>query len=329
MRFFKNAHFKFIQARRKAYVFSAIIIGIGVAAMIGNIVSLGSWQNYGVDFTGGTLVEVRFSEPTDAAALRAALGNAQATITRFGSDSDFVIRVPLPEDGDIEDVEASLRTSLDPVYAGTGYEVVRTEAVGPKIGAELQQKALFAILFSFLLTLIYLAFRFEWRFGVAAVIATAHDIMFTLGVLALFRVEIALPTVAALLTIVGYSLNDTIVVFDRIRENRNKKGARKADQVELINRSINETLPRTVMTSLTTLGVLMALLVLGGPVISGFTLVLILGVMIGTYSSIFVASPALVEIQERWGDGGDRDKRRRARERDRKKARQGAVPAGV
>ena len=329
MRVFRNAQFQFIQARRKAYVFSAIVLGVGLIAMIGNIVSLGSWQNYGVDFTGGTLIEVSFEQPTDDAALRAALGETPATITRFGSDSEFVIRVPLPEDGDIQGMEADVRALLDPVYGATEYDVVRTEAVGPKIGAELQQKAAMAILFSFVLTLIYLAFRFEWRFGVAAVIATAHDILFTLGVLALFRVEIALATVAALLTIVGYSLNDTIVVFDRIRENQNKKGARKADQIALVNRSINETLPRTVMTSVTTLAVLTALLVLGGPVIRDFTLVLILGVAIGTYSSIFVAAPALVEIRQRYGDGGDKEKRRRARERDRKKAREGRVPAGV
>jgi len=136
----------------------------------------------------------------------------------------------------------------------------------------------------------------------AAIIATFHDMLVTLGFLALFRVEIALPTVAAILTILGYSLNDTIVVFDRIRENLNRKGARKRDPVELINASINETLPRTILTSTTTLAVLMALLVLGGAIIRDFTIVLILGVLIGTYSSIFVASPALLEIQKRMGD---------------------------
>ena len=179
--------------------------------------------------------------------------------------------------------------------------MVRTELVGPKIGAELQQKAALAILFSFALTLVYLAIRFEFRFGVAAVIATVHDSLITLGFLALFQVEIALPTVAAILTIIGYSLNDTIVVFDRVRENLNAKGGRREDPVGLVNRSINETLPRTVLTSGTTLGVLMALLVFGGAVIRDFTTVLILGVLVGTYSSIFVASPALLEIQRRWG----------------------------
>ena len=143
----------------------------------------------------------------------------------------------------------------------------------------------------------------------AAVIATAHDLLVTLGFLAVFKVEIALPTVAAILTIVGYSLNDTIVVFDRVRENLQKKGARKRDPIDLVNGSINETLPRTVLTSGTTLAVLMALLILGGPVLFDFTLVLILGVVIGTYSSVFVASPALVEIQKRFGTGQSSEKK--------------------
>ena len=145
----------------------------------------------------------------------------------------------------------------------------------------------------------------------AAIIATAHDILITLGFIALFRVEVALPTVAAILTILGYSLNDTIIVFDRIRENLNKKGARKRDQIELVNESINETLPRTVLTSGTTLAVLVALLILGGAVIRDFTIVLILGVGFGTYSSIFVASPALIEIQKRWGEGKSNEKKKR------------------
>jgi preprotein translocase subunit SecF len=156
---------------------------------------------------------------------------------------------------------------------------------------------------------VYLAIRFEFRFGLAAVIATFHDMIVTLGFLALFRVEIALPSVAAILTILGYSLNDTIIVFDRIRENLHKKGARKRDPVELINESINETLPRTILTSGTTLVVLLSLLLLGGAVIRDFTEVLILGIVIGTYSSVFVAAPALVEIQKRWGEGKTREKK--------------------
>ena len=207
-----------------------------------------------------------------------------------------------------------LSAQIEAATGADGFEVVRTESVGPKIGAELQQKAAFAIIFSFVLTLIYLAIRFELRFGLAAVVATVHDILITLGFLAVFRVEIALATVAAVLTIVGYSLNDTIVVFDRIRENLNRKGGRREDPVKLVNRSFNETLPRTVLTSGTTLAVLLALLVLGGPVIRDFTMVMMLGVVIGTYSSIFVASPALLEIQQRWGEKSDKSRRKRRSE---------------
>lgn len=303
MRLFGNARYRFIEARRKAYVFSALVLAVALASMVVNIVAIGSWQNYGVDFTGGSLVQVRFDETMDAAELRSALGGAQAPpITSIGNEgNEFVIRAPLAEDREVEAVALEIRGQIQGAFPNSDIEVVRTELVGPKIGAELQQKAALAILFSFALTLIYLAIRFEFRFGVAAVIATVHDSLITLGFLALFRVEIALPTVAAILTIIGYSLNDTIVVFDRVRENLNAKGGRREDPVALVNRSINETLPRTVLTSGTTLGVLMALLIFGGAVIRDFTTVLILGVLVGTYSSIFVASPALLEIQRRWG----------------------------
>ncbi len=318
MRFFKNAEYRFIGARRKAYVVSATVIGVGIVAMAFNVFSLGSWQNFGVDFTGGTLIQVVFHEPTTATQIREALGGVDAS--RFGADNEFAIRPPLAEDGDIQTVAQDVTAQLEETFGVGSFTVQRTESVGPKIGAELLQKTALAILFSFVLTLVYLAFRFQWRFGAAAVIATLHDILITLGVLALFRVEIALPTVAALLTIVGYSLNDTIVVFDRVRENLNAKGGHKEDPVQLVDRSINETLPRTVMTSGTTLAVLFALLIFGPTVIRDFTLVLILGVIIGTYSSIFVASPALIEIQKKWGDGGGAEQRRKEREKKRKAA---------
>ena len=305
MRFFAEAHYAFIERRKSAYVLSGAAILISVAAMLFNIVSIGTWQNYGVDFTGGSLVQVRFDGvEVTAGSLRSSLsGSGAPTITQFGDESEFVIRAPLAEGVSIEDVASTVETQLTAAFGAGTFEVVRTELVGAKVGGELQQKALFAVLFSFILTLIYIAIRFELRFGLAAIIATFHDMMVTLGFLAVFRVEIALPTVAAILTILGYSLNDTIIVFDRIRENMHKKGARKRDQVELVNASINETLPRTILTSGTTLAVLFALLLLGGAVIRDFTLVLILGIVIGTYSSIFVAAPALLEIQKKWGMG--------------------------
>lgn len=312
MRIFSKAHYPFIANRKKAYVFSGAVLLLAIGAMLANVALIGTWQNYGVDFTGGSLIQVRFFIPMTAGELRDALGGVDAPpITRFGDEHEFVIRAPVDEDSNVEAVASQIKGELEAAFGVGNLEIERTELVGPKIGGELLRKAGFAILFSFLLTLIYLAIRFELRFGAAAIIATAHDILITLGFLALFRVEIALPTVAAILTIVGYSLNDTIVVFDRIRENLGRKGGRKEDPAELVNRSINETLPRTVLTSGTTLAVLLSLLILGGAVIRDFTTVLILGVIVGTYSSIFVASPALLEIQKRWGAGDAKDKKKR------------------
>ena len=312
MRLFDQAKYEFIENRRKAYAVSGTFMLVGIVGMIFNFFSIGSWQNYGVDFTGGSLIQVQFHQPATAAQLRAALGGSQAPpITRFGEENEFTIRAPLGDET-VETIRARFENQLATAFGNDAFTIVRTETVGPKIGAELQRNAALAILGSFALTLLYIAMRFELRFGLAAVIATAHDILITLGFLALFKVEIALPTVAAILTIVGYSLNDTIVVFDRVRENLNAKGGRRQDPVELVNHSINETLPRTVLTSGTTLAVLGALLVVGGAVIRDFTAVLILGVAIGTYSSIFVASPALLEIQKRFGDGtASRERKKR------------------
>ena len=314
MRIFSEANYPFITNRRKAYVVSALVLLVAVGAMLANVALMGSWLNYGVDFTGGSLIQVRFSIPMTDEELRNALGGTDAPpITRFGAETDFSIRAPVMEGASVDEVRQDMEARIGAAFGEDSFEILEADLVSAKVGGELQQKAAFAILFSFILTLIYLAIRFELRFGAAAIIATVHDILITLGFLALFRVEIALPTVAAILTIVGYSLNDTIVVFDRIRENLGRKGGRKENPAELVNRSINETLPRTVLTSGTTLAVLLALLVLGGAVIRDFTMVLILGVVIGTYSSIFVASPALLEIQRRWGTGESKERKRRRR----------------
>jgi preprotein translocase subunit SecF len=301
MRFFQDADYKFIEQRQKAYVVSAIVVGVGLLAMLAFAVMGRGWVNYGVDFTGGTLIQVEFAQPTTAGDLRSALAELQSPeITQFGGANEYLIRVAeFTEEGtNVSEVISSILTDS---YGEGSFNVVRTEAVGPTIGAELQRKALLAILLSFTLTLIYLAFRFEWRFGVAAVVATVHDILIALGFIALFRIEVSLPTVAAVLTIIGYSLNDTIVVFDRIRENL-KAGGRKLVYIDVINRSINDVLPRTVMTSGTTFVVLLSLFILGGAMIRDFALIPMLGVLIGTYSSIFVASPALLEIEERTGE---------------------------
>lgn len=317
MRLFENANYDFITVRRKAYAFSGIILAIGVAAMVYFQVAAGGWVNYGVDFTGGTLIQVDFQAPTDPGELRDLLEPdfPGVQVTRFGEENEYLIRTAeFTEQGvNVSDaVDATLERAFEP----GDYRVVRTEAVGPQVGAELQQRALLAILLSFGATLIYLAFRFEWRFGLAAVVAVLHDSLLTLGFISLFRFEVAVTTVAAVLTIIGYSLNDTIIIFDRIRENL-KAAGRREDSVALINRSINETLPRTVMTGGTTLATLLALALFTSGIIQEFAIILIFGIVIGTYSSIFVASPILLEIEERWGEkhAGKKASRPRRQER--------------
>jgi preprotein translocase subunit SecF len=289
MRFFRNAKYDFLGQRKRAYVFSAALLLVGLASLV-----LRGGPRYGVDFTGGTMLQVEFAEPTSVADVRGVLaqaGMASAEIQRLGESSEFLIRTQ-----DFEGIVDRATEVLAGRYGADGFSM-SADAVGPKVGSELQRKAGIAILMSFGLTLVYLAFRFEWRFGVAAIIATFHDIMLTIGFISLFNLEITLATVAAILTIVGYSLNDTIVVFDRIRENLKKR--RKDRYRDILNASINETLPRTVLTSSTTLVTLLALFLLGGTVVRPFALVLILGIVFGTYSSIFVASPALLEIERR------------------------------
>lgn len=295
MRFFRNAHYDFLSKRKTAYIVTAVALVVGLFFLL-----VHRGLRYGVEFTGGTLFQVEFASDTRVADVRdaiAAAGLQNAEIQRFGESNEFLIRVSIFSETGDERVSQDVAAALDAAYGEGAWQIVRTEAVGPKVGAELKQKALIAILMSLALTLVYLAFRFEWRFGVAAVVATAHDLLLTLGFLSVVDLEVTLATVAAVLTIVGYSLNDTIVVFDRIRENLKKR--RKDPYYDIVNGSINETLPRTILTSATTVVTLVALFLFGGAVIRPFALILILGVVIGTYSSIFVASPVLLEI-ERW-----------------------------
>lgn len=301
MRIFQNANFPIMQVRRRAYIITAVLFLASIGAMLLNVQQIGSWLNYGVDFRGGTLVHLKFKQPVEIDQIRAAARSAGHTgweISQFGGSDEVVIRKEFAADVGrtaAQDVQQALSSR----FPANSYEVARTESVGPKVGDELQYRALLAILFSFAVTLIYLAIRFEWRFGVAAIAATAHDIIITLGLLAIMRSEVSLGTVAAFLTIVGYSLNDTIVVFDRIRESL-AKPRHGLSYMELLNRAINETLPRTVLTASGTLVTLVSLFLFGGPVIRDFALVLILGIAIGTFSSIFVASPVLYFIEQKW-----------------------------
>ncbi|HEX2250985.1 MAG TPA: protein translocase subunit SecF [Gemmatimonadales bacterium] len=299
MRLFANANYDFLGRRRIAYLITLafIVPGLLVVALRG--------VNYSVEFTGGTLMQVQSEQPVDVGAVRSALaarGIQGAEIQMFGSDRELVIRARVAQQGtdadDTQSTAGALRQALDASLGPGKYTVLRTEAVGPKVGGELRHKALMAILLSFLAVLAYLAYRFEWRFGVAAVIATAHDIIASIAFIGIVRLEVSLFVVAGLLTILGYSLNDTIVIFDRIRENLH---LRKRDQFgDILNRSINETLPRTVFTGTTALGSLLALAILGGEVVRPFALLMLFGVIVGTFSSVFIAAPALLEIEKRW-----------------------------
>lgn len=299
MRLFAHANYDFLSRRRIAYLMTLLLTIPGLLYVLIRGV------NYSVEFTGGTLMQVQTQKPVDVGAVRNALaarGIEGAEIQAFGSDRELVIRARVAKEGtdadDTQSTGAALREALDAALGTGSYTILRTEAVGPKVGGELREKAVMAILLSFVAVLIYLAYRFEWRFGVAAVIATAHDILASIAFIGIARLEVSLFVVAGLMTIIGYSLNDTIVIFDRIRENLH---LRKRDQFEdILNRSINETLPRTVFTGSTALGSLLALSLLGGDVVRPFALLMLFGVIVGTFSSIFIAVPALLEIEKRW-----------------------------
>ena len=309
MRFFQNANYPFLQWRQRAYLVTAAMLLVGIGSMVYHSLRGEHWLNYGVDFTGGTVVQVRFHQPTTAEQVRAATsasGNADWEITRFGTGNEYVVRTPRFGQEAGRDAQSRVRQALSsrfrevvPGRPGGDFRIARTEAVGPKAGSELEQRALIAILLSFVAILGYLAIRFEWRFALAAVLATMHDVLVTLGFLAVTRTEISLGTVAAVLTVLGYSMHDTIIVFDRVREDLAKPRHGRTF-VDILNKAINETLPRTLLTVATVMATLVSLLLFGGPVIFGFTLVLVLGIAIGTFSSIFVASPLLYLIEHRF-----------------------------
>jgi len=298
IRLFAHARYDFIGLRRWAYGLSALLV------LPGLVLLLVRGLNYSIEFTGGTLVQVEAARALSIAQLRSALegvGLAGSEIQTFGADTAYVIRArfgPEAVDASTESVAEAVGQALDATVGVGAYRVVRTEAATPKVGGELQERAIIAILFSFVVTLIYLAFRFEWRFGLAAVCATAHDIVATLAFIRYLNLEVSLVVVAAVLTIVGYSLNDTIVIFDRVRENLRKY--RRQNLYEILNLSVNETLPRTILTGGTTMMTALALAFIAGEVIRAFALVMAFGILVGTFSSIYVASPVLLWIERRW-----------------------------
>ena len=272
----------FLKHRRIAFIFSLFL----VASSIGLFVVKG--LNLGIDFKGGILIEARNTTgPADMSGLRADLGQlglGDISLQEFGTPTDVLVRVQRQE-GDEEAQIAAIAAISSTL--GDAYDIRRTEFVGPTVGAELAEKGMLAVACALLAIMVYIWFRFEWQFSIAAILALAHDVLSTVGLFALTSFEFNLATVAAILTIAGYSINDTVVVFDRVRENLRRY---KSYEIEdIINKSLNETLSRTVMTSFTTLLALLAITIFGGAVLRDFALAMIWGVLIGTYSSIFVA----------------------------------------
>ena len=283
----------FMRWRKIGFTISAILL----VASIGLFFARG--LNFGIDFLGGILMEVQTPTVVDTSEMRdrlEGLGLGEISLQEFGAEDTVLIRIERQPGGEEAQQEAvsAVKASLDEQY-GEGVDYRRTEAVGPKVGGELITAGVEAVVFALLAMMVYIWFRFEWQFSLGAVAALVHDVIATIGVFALLGLEFNLATVAAILLIVGYSMNDTVVVYDRVRENLRKY--KKLPLEDLLSRSVNDTLSRTLMTSVTTLLALVALWALGGPVIADFCFAMIWGVLVGTYSSVFVAAPLLINFR--------------------------------
>jgi preprotein translocase subunit SecF len=283
-----NVNLSFIPKRKIFMAFSALLVAASV------FMFLSKGLNYGIDFKGGIMLEVRTEKAANIAGMRTTLGDlglGEVSLQEFGQPTDVLIRIQRQDGGEKAQQEAvnTIKAAL-----GSSVEYRRTEFVGPKVSDELFWDGLTAVGLAVLAILMYIWFRFEWQFGLGAVVALSHDVITTIGIFALMGFEFNLSTVAAVLTIAGYSINDTVVVFDRVRENLRKY--KKMPFPELLNNSINQTLSRTVITSVTTMLALLALYFLGGEVIRDFSFAMIWGVLIGTYSSIFLAVPILLNL---------------------------------
>ncbi len=289
MRLFKKmTSYDFMAKRNLAVIFSGIL-------MLASIVSIASQGlKLGIDFTGGTLVEVGYKEAADLEKIRSSLvaaNFADTTVQYFGTNKDVLIRLAPREDQSSAELSNQVMTLLNAGQADP-VDLRRVEFVGPQVGDELTEDGGLAMLYALFFILIYVGFRFEYRFALGSIFALIHDVIITVGMFSIFQVEFDLPVLAAVLAVIGYSLNDTIVVYDRIRENFRK--IRKGSSRDVINASLNQTLSRTIITSLTTILVLFALFLFGGEIIHGFALALLIGVAIGTYSSIYVASTSVL-----------------------------------
>lgn len=285
-----NSTIDFLGKRNLAYIFSALLLLVS----IGSLATQG--LNMGIDFTGGTLVEVAYKDAADLTVIRGALaddGFADAMVQHFGSARDVLIRLKPDEAVSSAELSASVVAAINKKTAEPA-ELRRVEFVGPQVGDELAEDGGLAMLYSMFGVLIYIAWRFEYKFALGSVAALIHDVILTLGFFSLFGLEFDLTVLAAVLAVIGYSLNDTIVVFDRIRDNF--RLLRQVGSEEVMNISLNETLSRTLMTSFTTILVLVALAVLGGEIIHNFSVALLVGILIGTYSSIYVASPIVLAL---------------------------------
>ena len=295
----RKTKFRFVGLRRLFYALSvaAIIASAGLFGVRG--------LNLGIDFLGGIMIEAQTSGPADLGAMRAVLGGlglGEVTLQEFGAPDDVLIRVARQPGGEKQQqiAVAKVKQALAAMGAGD-ISYRRVESVGPKVSAELVEAGLTAVVAAVFLMLLYIWFRFEWQFSIGAVIALLHDVGLTMGMFALTQFEFNLASIAAILTIVGYSINDTVVVYDRVRENLRK--FKTMPMADLANLSLNQTLSRTTMTSLTTLLALLALYFFGGEVIEGFVFAMMFGVIVGTYSSIFIAVALLLDMKPRRGGG--------------------------
>ena len=288
MEFFKTDRIYDFMGKAKIFMTISVILVVGSWILL-----FTKGLNFGIDFAGGTIVQVRYDKPVDIATIRSALKKSQmfkdASVTYFGSDREVVIRLKTSTKNLKKDIGDEIRS----VLASTGkFEVRRVDMVGPKVGSELREKGLMATVIALIAILIYVSFRFEWRFALASVLALVHDASIAMGAISLFNVPVNLDILAAILTLLGYSLNDTIIVFDRIREGI-VENTKLNDLNQVINDSITKTLSRTTLTSLTTFFVIFTLYLFGGEIIKGFSFTLLVGIIVGTYSSIFIASPLL------------------------------------
>ncbi|MEN3336665.1 MAG: preprotein translocase subunit SecF [Acidobacteriota bacterium] len=298
LRIFHGTNYDFIRPWR-------IAVGITVAFIAIGLIYLGIHGiNRSIEFTGGTLMQLEFTQPPNVGDIRAtvdAAGYPNSEIQQFGSPREFTVRAAghaAPANVAVENTAKEIQGALERKFGAGNLRVVRTEIVGPRVGEELTRNAIIAILLSLVITMIYLAIRFEWRFGVAAVVATGHDLLSTLAFLAIMRLEVSLTVIAALLTVIGYSLNDTIIIFDRVREDLKKN--RTDSLYTVLNKAINETLPRSVLTHVTVAAATLSLLLFAGEVIRPFSWIMLFGIVTGTFSSIYIAGPVLLWIERRW-----------------------------